>query len=70
MQGVVQEYDPDSATGVVVGEPDRIPIYLRPGSLTGAIFRRLNPGQRIVFEIEEEEGRRYAARVRVGSEGY
>jgi cold shock CspA family protein len=70
MQGVVQEYDPDSATGIVVGEPDRIPIYLRPGSLTGAIFRRLNPGQRILFDVEEEKGRPYAARVRVGSEGH
>ena len=70
MQGVVQDYDPAAQTGVVLGEPDRTLVYLRPGSLREGIFRALRPGQRIVFDVEEEEGRRYAARVRVGSEGY
>ena len=70
MQGVVQEYDPAAQTGVVLGEPDRVAVYLRPGSLGGGIFRRLRSGQRVVFDVEEEDGRRYAARVRVGSEGY
>jgi cold shock CspA family protein len=70
VQGVVQEYDPAARTGVVLGEPDRVAIYLRPGSLRNGIFRGLRPGQRIVFDVEEEDGRRYAVRVRVGSEGY
>lgn len=70
MQGVVQAYDPTTRTGVALGEPDRVPIHLRPGSLGDGIFRELHPGQRIIFEIEEEEGRRYAARVRIGSDGY
>ncbi len=68
MQGVVQEYDPAAQTGVVVGEPDRVAVYLRPGSLGDGIFRALHAGQRIVFEVEEEEGRHYAARVRIGME--
>jgi cold shock CspA family protein len=70
VQGVVQEYDPAAEAGVVLGEPDRVPILLRPGSLTGSIFRRLHPGQRIIFDVEEDQGRRYAARVRTGSDGY
>jgi len=70
MQGVVQEYDPAAQTGVLLGEPDRVAVHLRPGSLRGGVFRRLRPGQRVVFDVEEEDGRRYAARVRVGSEGY
>jgi len=70
VQGVVQAYDPVTRSGVALGEPDRAPIYLRPGSLGDGIFRQLHPGQRIVFEVEEDGGRRYAARVRIGSDGY
>jgi len=70
VQGVVQEYDPAAQTGVVLGEPDRVAVYLRPGSLGGGIFRRLRSGPRVVFAVDAAAGRRYAARVRVGSEGY
>ena len=70
MQGVVQAYDAATGEGVVLGEPDRAPVALRPGALQGSIFRNLRPGQRIVFEVVEEDGRRFAARVRVGSDGY
>lgn len=66
MQGVVQEYDPAAQAGLLLAEPDRILVHLRPGSLRGGIFRALRPGQRILFDVEEEEGRLYAARVRVG----
>jgi len=70
VQGVVQAYDPATGRGVVLAEPDRSPIDLRPGSLQGSIFARLRPGQRIVFEVIEEGGTRFAARVGVGSDGY
>ena len=70
MQGVVQAYDPGTGRGVVLAEPDRSPIAIRPGALEGSIFRLLVPGQRIVFEVYEEDGERCAARVRVGVEGY
>ena len=70
MQGVVQAYDPATGSGVVLAEPDRTPIALRPGALQGSIFRSLAPGQRIVFEVVDEDGQRYAEKVRVGSDGY
>ena len=70
MQGVVQAYDPATGHGVVLAEPDRTPIALLPGALQGSIFRNLHPGQRIVFEVVEEDGRPSAVRVRVGSDGY
>lgn len=70
MQGVVQAYDPATGCGVVLAEPDRSPVALRPGALQGSIFRLLVPGQRIVFEVVEEDGERCATRVRVGSDGY
>ena len=70
MQGVVQAYDEASGTGVVLAEPDRSTVSLRPGSLQGSIFRSLRAGQRIVFDVVAEGDDRYAARVRVGSDGY
>ncbi|HUU61170.1 MAG TPA: hypothetical protein VMX37_02140 [Acidimicrobiia bacterium] len=70
MQGVVQSYDPAAKTGVVLGEPDRAPVYLRPGSLDDSVFRQLHPGQRIVFDVAGDQGRPCAARVRIGSDGY
>ncbi len=70
MQGVVQAYDPATGTGTVLAEPDRSVVALRPGSLDGSIFRALRAGQRIIFEVADEGGARYATRVRVGSDGY
>lgn len=70
MQGVVESYDPATRRGVVLAEPDRTPVALGPGSLAGSIFRSLSPGQRIIFEVAQEDGAPCAVRVRVGSDGY
>jgi CspA family cold shock protein len=70
VQGVVKIYDPDTGVGVIVREVDRSEVYLRPNSLTGSVFRTLRQGQRVVFDLIEEDGRSYAANIRVGSEGY
>jgi cold shock CspA family protein len=70
VQGVVQSYDPATGEGVVLAEPDRTAVPLRRGALQGSIFRELHPGQRIVFEVVEQDGARFADRVRIGSDGY
>lgn len=70
MQGVVKLYDPDTGYGVVVRDDDQSEVYLRPGSLSGSIFRTLRQGQRIVFETTEEDGKRYISSLRIGSDGY
>jgi cold shock CspA family protein len=70
MQGVVKVYDPTTGVGVVVRDDDRSEVLLRPGSLAGSLFRTLRQGQRIVFDVEEAEGRSYATRIRFGSDGY
>lgn len=69
MQGVVKIYDPNTGAGVVVLDEDKTEVYLRAGSLAGSLFRLLRQGQRIIFDVEEDGGRRYAHTVRVGSEG-
>ena len=68
-QGVIKVYDPETGFGVIVSDADRSEILLRPGSLKGSIFRTLRQGQRIVFEITEEESKAYASSVRIGSDG-
>ena len=69
-QGVVKTYDPDTGVGVVALDDGTSEVFLRPGSLQGSIFRLLRQGQRIVFDVADEDGTAYAANVRVGQEGY
>lgn len=66
MQGVVKTYDPTTGFGVVVRDDDRSEVFLRPGSLDGSIFRMLRQGQRIVFEVVEEDGTPFVTDVKVG----
>jgi CspA family cold shock protein len=70
MQGVVKVYDPTTGAGVIVRDDDRTEVLLRPGSLSGSLFRTLRQGQRVVFDIEETPGGTYAHRLRFGSDGY
>lgn len=70
VQGVVKVYDPETGVGVVIRDDDRSEVYLRPGSLRGSIFRTLRQGQRIIFDVREEDGRPYAHRLRMGADGY
>ncbi len=70
MQGVVKVYDPGTGAGVIVRDDDRSEVLLRPGSLSGSMFRTLRQGQRVLFDIEEDDGRTYAHRLRFGSDGY
>jgi CspA family cold shock protein len=70
MQGVVKLYDPNTGAGIIVAEPDRTEVYLRPGSLSGSVFRTLRQGQRIVFDVMEEDGKSFATTVRMGHDGY
>ena len=69
MQGVVKVYDPATGFGVVATD-DGGEVYLRPGALTGSIFRTLRQGQRIIFATTSEDDKTYAHTVRIGSDGY
>jgi CspA family cold shock protein len=69
MQGVIKSYDPGTGVGVIIRDDDRSEVFLRPGSLTGSLFRTLRQGQRVVFEAEEIDGRLYAHGLRFGMDG-
>jgi CspA family cold shock protein len=69
-QGVVKVYDPVTGAGIVVQDNDRSEVFLRAGSLKGSVFRTLRQGQRIVFDLVEEDDRIYASNLRMGQDGY
>ena len=69
-QGVVKSYDPNSGNGIVVLDIDKTEVYLKAGSLTGSIFRTLRQGQRINFDIKEEEDIKIISNVKIGQGNY
>ena len=69
-QGVVKSYDPNSGNGIVVLDSDKTEVYLKAGSLKGSIFRTLRQGQRINFDIVEEEDIKTISNVKIGQGGY
>ena len=69
-QGVVKSYDPNSGNGIVVLENDKSEVYLKAGSLKGSIFRTLRQGQRINFDIVEEEDIKIISNVKIGQGDY
>jgi cold shock CspA family protein len=70
IQGVVKTYDPATGVGIVMLDDDASEVYLRPGSLDGSIFRFVRQGQRIVFDVTEDDGTRYASNLKVGQDRY
>ena len=70
VQGVVKSYDPNSGNGIVVLDNDKSEVYLKAGSLNGSIFRTLRQGQRINFDIVEEEDMKIISNVKIGQGGY
>lgn len=65
MQGVVKAYDPITRDGIVVTDDGQMTEYeLASDALEGSIFRMLRPGQRVIFDLDDER----ATGLRVGSE--
>ena len=68
-QGVVKTYDPNSGNGIVVIDSDKTEVYIKAGSLKGSIFRTLRQGQRINFDINEEENLKVISNVKIRQGG-
>ena len=69
-QGVVKSYDPNTGNGIIILDIDKTEVYLTPGSLKGSIFRTLRQGQRINFDIKEEDSLKTVHNVRIGQDKY
>jgi|TARA_Y100001970_G_C14195023_1_gene837517 CspA family cold shock protein len=65
LQGVVKSYDPGSGDGLIVRDSDLVEFELADGALEGSIFRMLRQGQRVVFELDDNNN---AVNLKLGSE--
>ena len=65
MQGVVKSYDPGSGDGLIIRDSDLVEFEMADGALEGSIFRMLRQGQRVVFELDEDNN---ATGLKLGSE--
>lgn len=63
MQGTIKEFDDEARSGSVLTD-DRIEYAIEPSSLD-AVIRILRPGQRVIFEAAEAEGRPVARALRL-----
>jgi len=69
MQGFVKAYDDATGIGVIVRDDDRSEVLLKPGSLDGSMFRFLRQGQRVRFDVTDDD-QPVAKDLRFGSDGY
>jgi CspA family cold shock protein len=65
MQGVIKAFDPGTGTGLILRDTDLSEHELAANALEGSIFRMLRPGQRVVFDLDDQG---LATRLRLGSE--
>jgi cold shock CspA family protein len=64
MQGTIKLYDEASKTGSVVTD-DRTEVAIDPRSLGDEFIRTLRLGQRVRFEVEDDDGRQVARELRL-----
>jgi cold shock CspA family protein len=65
LQGVVKSYDPISGDGTLLTDTTLTEYELARGALNGSVFRMLRQGQRVVFDLDDQQ---LAVRLRMGSE--
>lgn len=63
-QGTIKDYDIDARTGSLL-QDDRTEVFIDPTSTEGADIRYLRIGQRVVFDVAEEGGRRMARKLQI-----
>ena len=63
MQGTIKEFDGEAGTGTLLTD-DR-DEYAIDGRSVDAVIRVLRPGQRVVFEPAEADGRKIARDLRL-----
>jgi 2-phospho-L-lactate guanylyltransferase len=64
-QGTIKDYDPESRTGSLLMD-DRTEVDIDPTSTEGSgHIRYLRIGQRVVFDLSDEGGRRLARGLKV-----
>jgi cold shock CspA family protein len=64
MQGTIKHYDEGTRTGSLVTD-DRAEIAIDPASFPDDLILTLRLGQRVIFEVAEDDGRQLARGLRL-----
>jgi len=64
MQGTIKQYDEGTRTGSLVTD-DRAEIAIDPASFPDDAILTLRLGQRVIFEVAEDDGRQLARGLRL-----
>lgn len=65
-QATVKSYDSVTKTGTLVGDDGSSEYPLDPVAIENGMFRFLRPGQRVSFDLVEEEGEPRVRNLRIG----
>ena len=63
-QGTVRDYDIPNRTGSLLMD-DRTEVFIDPTSMEGSGARYLRIGQRVVFDVADEAGRKMARNLKI-----
>ena len=65
-QATVKSYDSLAKTGVLVSDDGSQTFEVDPEAITAGMFRFLRPGQRVTFDLVEEDGKTQLRNLRIG----
>ena len=65
-QATVKVYDSLTLTGSMVADDGTTEYPITPDAMRDSMFRFLRPGQRVTFDLLEEDGERRVRNLRIG----
>lgn len=65
-QGSVKEYDVTAKTGLIVSDDGQTEWSIDPRAIETGMFRFLRTGQRVTFDVIEEDGVARVRNLRIG----
>jgi cold shock CspA family protein len=65
-QATVKSYDSITRTGTLVADDGTTEYAIEPASMDTSMFRFLRPGQRVTFDLVDEDGTSKTRNLRIG----
>jgi cold shock CspA family protein len=65
-QGSVKEYDVNARTGTIVSDDGATSWAIDPGAMDQGMFRFFRTGQRVTFDVVEQDGTTLIRNLRIG----
>jgi cold shock CspA family protein len=65
-QGSVKEYDVNARTGTIVSDDGATSWAIDPGAMDQGMFRFFRTGQRVTFDVVEQDGTTLVRNLRIG----